>query len=398
MSASTTDSSAPPTVEEVERIVAIANPVVRNLEITHCYGRLSAAMAQRTGPCANWCTFATWASRQAGRTIRGEDLIETLRTRLHAGPELLHPLASLGRVLLRKGLFDPQSPIGRLTGQLHTPFDVFERTSDAVGRGNRKVFEEIGLEFARYLQDVAPAAGSDPADPHLRAFLDGLRPGEPPDGQRYLRQAFTRYTRAAQAEDEAARAQLLLLANLEIGMHEQTRLQPEITAALDALVVDPKQFRRRLIKALFPARSWLVRLRLFFRRLLGRPARFDAATNALVAIARQHTRAVITEHLMTLGLPSGGRLRLGSDLSGEFPASLKEITNPDLHALLERIDPTPDSLRETGAVDWAELPDRLHFILDMFRCYQERRDLFEPPFTPEQVAALTAGRLPGGRL
>jgi hypothetical protein len=66
--------------------------------------------------------------------------------------------------------------------------------------------------------------------------------------------------------------------------------------------------------------------------------------------------------------------------------------------LLERTDPTPDSLRETGALDWADLPDRLHFIVDLFRCYQERRALLEPPFTDEQVAALTAGRLPGGRL
>src|SRR3712207_6973910 len=56
-----------------------------------------------------------------------------------------------------------------------------------------------------------------------------------------------------------------------------------------------------------------------------------------------------------------------------FPATLREITNPDLRLLLERIDPTPDSLRETGAVDWADLPDRLHFILDLFRCYQEDR-------------------------
>lgn len=204
--------------------MAIASPVVRNLEITHCYGRLSAAMEQRTGRCANWCTFATWASRQAGRTIRGEDLIETLRTRLHQGPGFLHPLASLGRVVLRRGLFDPQTRLGRLTAQLHTPFDVFERTSDAVGRGNRKVFEEIGLEFARYLHEVPCDADVD--SPQLRAFLDRLRAGEPPDGQRYLRQAFARYARAAATTDERARAQLLLLANLEVAMHEQTRLQP----------------------------------------------------------------------------------------------------------------------------------------------------------------------------
>jgi len=34
--------------------------------------------ATRCSPGANWCTFATWASRQAGQTIRQEDLARTL--------------------------------------------------------------------------------------------------------------------------------------------------------------------------------------------------------------------------------------------------------------------------------------------------------------------------------
>ena len=53
------------TVAEVERIAAMTDPVIRNLRITECYSRLAAAM----GPDgSNWCTYATWASRQAGRT------------------------------------------------------------------------------------------------------------------------------------------------------------------------------------------------------------------------------------------------------------------------------------------------------------------------------------------
>ena len=96
--------------------------------------------------------------------------------------------------------------------------------------------------------------------------------------------------------------------------------------------------------------------------------------------------------------PNGVRLRLGDDLSAGLPASLKQITNPDLKALLNRVDPMPDSLHESGAVDWADLPDRLHFIVDMFRCYQESHDLLELPFTPDQVVALKSGRLPDGQL
>ena len=62
---------------------------------------------------------------------------------------MLHPIATLWRRLLRRGLFQRETRIGRLTHELHTPFDAFERASDAVARGNLKVFEEIGLQFAR---------------------------------------------------------------------------------------------------------------------------------------------------------------------------------------------------------------------------------------------------------
>jgi hypothetical protein len=92
-----------------------------------------------------------------------------------------------------------------------------------VARGNLKVFVEIGLEFARYFEAADPAA-----------FVEGLRPGDPPEGQRYLRQAFARYEQARLEPDAKTRAELTLLANLEIGFHEQTRLQPEIRESLDA--------------------------------------------------------------------------------------------------------------------------------------------------------------------
>src|SRR5919107_1646064 len=357
MAGHVTDIPAAPSVEEVRRIAAIASPVIRNLEITQCYGRLSVAMAQRTGRCANWCTFATWASRQAGRTIRGEDLIETLRTRLRQGPRFLHPLASLGRVLLRRGLFDPQTRLGRLTAQLHTPFDVFERTSDAVGRGNRKVFEEIGLEFARYLHAVPSDAGAD--SPRLRAFLDGLRPGEPPDGQRYLSQAFTRYARAAATTDEHARAQLLLLANLEIGMHEQTRLQPEIRASLDAPYDVKQDLDRRLLRVLAP---WWHRPPRALTRLAG--AVGARAQRGLADMLRE----IITRSLMVMSLP-GRVLYLGAHMDEPVPAALAELTDAELVALLGRFEPELPAIGDTGARDWSDFDQRMHYIAHLFRAF-----------------------------
>jgi len=104
-----------PGVDEVRKIAAIKNPVIRNLEITYCYSRLATAFAARTGEGANWCSYATWASRQAGGTIRGEDLLERLGRKLQEGRWLLHPIATPWRRLLRRGLFQRDSRIGRLT-------------------------------------------------------------------------------------------------------------------------------------------------------------------------------------------------------------------------------------------------------------------------------------------
>ena len=68
----------PPTVADVERIAALADPVVRNLQITQ-FAELSTAFASPDRAGANWCTFATWASRQAARRSTKEDLARTLK-------------------------------------------------------------------------------------------------------------------------------------------------------------------------------------------------------------------------------------------------------------------------------------------------------------------------------
>ena len=61
------------------------------------------------------------------------------------GRETGHALARLVLGDLA-GLFDRESRLGGLVLRLHTPFDAFELASDAVARGNRKVFAEIGTE------------------------------------------------------------------------------------------------------------------------------------------------------------------------------------------------------------------------------------------------------------
>jgi hypothetical protein len=382
---------AAPAPEEVSRIAAISNPILRNLEITQCYSRLAAAVAAGSGQGANWCTFATWASRQAGRTIRGEDALAFVRARLARGPELMHPVASLWRSLLRRGLLDRGSRLGRLTAELHTPFDALELASDAVARGNKKVFEEIGLEFARFLRECpadAPVDGDE-----VKTFLAGLRPGDPPDGQRYLRQAFRRYQRGRTEVDAKTRTEMVLLANLEIGLHEQTRLQPEIREALDAAYVAEQDLGRRLLDALLPPGT---RAR---RAVPDRPAAaaLGALGSRLQSAGAEITREVITESLMVLSLP-GRVLALSAHLPDPYPEALREIANDELAALVARFEPVAPAPDDCGARDWSELEQRMHYIVHLFRALHEQADLFDAPFTQAQVDAFMAGSIPDGEL
>jgi hypothetical protein len=383
-------------IAEVDRIATLSDPVLRNLQITQCYHELSFVLAKRTGPWANWCTFATWASKQAGQTIRKEDLVRALEDILTATSTTMQAAANVATVAQQIGAQGDIEEVRQRVWEGLDPFAAIDRTSAAIARGNLKVFAEIGREFARFDVDCLNDKTFD--SDNIARFIAALRPGDPPDGQRYLRQAFPRYYQAFFDSEPKTRAELMLLANLEIGLHEQIRLQPEIAAALDAPLVDLPQFTRRLIGALFPYLSWPIYAFMLFMRLLNRPIKLDIAINQLVATAQQQVRWLLTEHMLVLCFPHGVRLRLGDDLSARFPENLKRITNSDLRTFLEQIDPTPDSLRETGAVDWADLPDRVHFIVDLFRCYEETLDLMEPPFTPDQVTEVKAGRLPSGPL
>jgi hypothetical protein len=386
---------SPPTVDDVTRIAALADPVIRNLQITACYHQLARAMTARTGVCANWCTFATWASKQAGQTIRKEDVARTLEDIIRSA---LSAQSAEEMSAAAQAFGSPRSAdeIQESVFDVLNPLAAFDRASDAVARGNRKVFEEIGYQFARFyalcLNDTAFDAEK------IAAFNAGLRDGEPPDGQRYLTQAFSRYYRAFFEPDAKARAELILLANVEIGLHEQTRLQPEISEAMNAAFVDRQTFRWRLLRALFPYGGWLAWLRLLLLRLFDRPSAFDALLDNLLAEAQRRARLLITEYVMTITLPPDVRVHLGSDLPGEFPASLQQVDLDDLCSLLASFDPMPDSPGGTGAVDWSNLRERLHFIADLFRCYQETEALFDAPFSAEQVAELQQGKVPQGRL
>ncbi len=380
-----------PTVDEIDRIARMQDPIMRNLQITQCYYEISQSVAGLTGFSANWCTFATWASKQAGQTIREEDLLRAFEERFYLSADISAELERIATGLRRLGAnVQAHLPKEAILRTLN-PAAAFARAAASVARGNKKVFEEIGREFARFVELFRDDAHLD-RDKAAR-FCAALRPGEPPDGQRLLSEAFTTYCEA-RFRTGKEKAELMLLANLCAGFHEQIRLQPEIAEALNASLGDGAELKRKLIGLVLPG--------LYDRaddRLLPRHrAYFDPVFNRIIDDANRLIRQVVTDHLMVLHLAGTEIVWLGRDLNGAFPESLKGIHNARLKQWLERVDVTPDSVNGSGAIDWADFADRMHFIADFFRVYQERQLIFDAPFTNGQIASLKSGVRPDGRL
>ena len=379
---------APPSVHDVADVAGLSDPVLRNLWITHHYHRLAVSLASHARSGANWCTFAVWASRQAGQTIRGEDVLDVLETRLRHDPGIVSGLNRLWRAVFVHAIEQPASKRSRFLRIMTA--GPLARASDAVARGNQKVYAEIAREFARFLP-LCESGHISAAT--LSGFLQGLRPGPAPDGQDGLGRAFTCYAAAFATSDPRDSAELLLLGNLEIGLHEQTRLQPEILEALEVPYGTFTDVGRRLLHVLHPVSDeWSGTLRGPLALLLGATAHVAGLT------LNGAMRHLMTERMMTLSLPPGPAVHLGRSLDGDYPALLSDPRNATLVALLLRFQARDGVAGDVGAYDWSVLEQRMRLITRLFRLRHEDALLFSDPYTSDQVAAFQAGRLPEGEL
>lgn len=384
----TTMPPPPPGPDDVRRIAATSDPVVRNLQITLAYYDISRGCRDRVTAGANWCTFATWASQQAGHTIRGEDLLDNLKRRSLLPAPLWRVDQKVGRWLVRRGLFNPDTRLGRLATAVAGPLQGLEAASRQIADGNRKVFEEIGAEFARFLATRANDTERD--DDALETFCATLRPGPPPDGQDYLKAAFRHYYAAKFTPDPAVRSQREYLGNVLIGFHEQIRLQPQIQGGMTDPVVDELTWGGKLAEAIIPGsrgQGWRATLTAPLRPLL-RPVRAEML---------RLIRDAVTAHMMSLTV-AGRQWVLSHGIDLPPSPHLETLTEPELVELLAKVpggvNPGPD----VGATDWADFGQRMRYIGYLFRVYHQRPDAYDPPFSDGQIDTIRAGQLPAGQL
>jgi hypothetical protein len=396
------------TPQRVEEIIGLApRPALRNLLITDAYHRLALSLGELFGGedlC--WPVFATWASKQAGVFIRKDEVPKVLRSTLTQPGEAPKGLRRLASRL-------PQGDVLLLeTGQA-----IVDGIARFIMLGNEIVFAELGDAFADFIRTFSdPAARTEdnlarfierfatgPSMPDtVHVFDEGSMVRSNSGGQSLIRDAMGHYFAALHERDPNARAELILLANVECGLHEQIRLQPYILGALDAPVEE------------------LLRLAYDFR-----PDRAHPLADELAALVRR----LSTELLMTLPVP-GQTLHLGTDLPASpgkalWPRELEHLEHPgllrlarqvgayetreaqlDLHdriedwfeSLLAKLDLAEREVQGTGADDWATLGDRMRYIFELFRSRQREPSLLIPPFSDEQVGEMLDGRVPTGPL
>jgi hypothetical protein len=370
---------APTSLERIEWITALDEfPVRRNLLITQAYHDLSSELAHALGSGnANWCTFATWASRCAGTFVREDEVPVRFRAQLGQ----LEPV--------RVALAQTQSALERVHddaridahGLLELMRDVVRSVSTLITAGNLTVFGELAPVFARTLEAFAADEGPDALAPVYETLEPGMTER---GGQSLLQSALGHYAAARIEPDPQRQAARMLIANAQIGLHEQIRLQPFIAGSIDAPI------REALYEALETSGSKLPA-----------PIRHEAhaVMSRLVHPVADHAgklwEELVTRFAMTLPLPSG-TVMLGRKLSPPpgaplYPSTLDPIVEEQVAEFLLHYGAHEPHSFGHGAVNWAMLSDRMRFILDLFRSRQCDLTLLHEPFKVEQREALLAG-------
>jgi hypothetical protein len=349
-----------PTIPEISEM---EDPCLRNLWITQTYHQLGTQMAARgLAPDATWALFAVWASKSAGRMIRGEELPTALRGGIEHNAVLHEQRDTLNRrwswaqrLRLADGFH-----VSQLAGLTD---DVARDVSRQLAEGNRLVFAELAPMFHSLARGDHPSVTSE------------------------LEQPVADYEQALVETDPDKRSVHVLRANVAAVAHEQQRLQTFIAGAVDAPITDALHgLINSHIARFLP--GWVL-------RHLARPA--VATLNDELTRLWQDSATALLMRLVTadedldlhdtLPIPPGSAALFVPPLSG-----------PEAAAALGVWDRTGGLGRPCGAEDWVSLKERMGYIVNLFRSRQRRPSLADAPFTQEQLVEMATGQLPSGRL
>ena len=374
---------------DVAVIVAMPDPIVRNLWITQAYHDLGVRMgAHLTGKEStgegSWASYGTWASRTAGSTMRYQILPSEIRDAYNADRAFRDALDRVGKhSWLRK--------LGMVRFlDNHTLMGIFEtelsRISGHVAKGNGIVFAELAPVYANMIAKFDQ--GEILQGEALEEFIAAQDLKGEPESIAIFEDAIRNYFLAMRTEEQVQRAQLICLANLQAGLHEQQRLQGPIAAALEAPVTEG------LLKV---RHWWLVQLLLKVPVLGWLLRQLDRGFLALLPEVERLAEVLETKLMMaikmhTISMPLSEDVPPNAD-GTMFPPDLEPVVLPELTKLLEQWAGSMSTNANSGARNWKNLDDRMRFIFALFRSRQQTPDLLAQPFTEQEREALLSGDL-----
>jgi len=244
------------------------------------------------------------------------------------------------------------------------------------------IFNELAWSFVdltnTFYKDWQPDIAKFEAFLDKHCILGDVNVG----GQDLIRESMTCFYEARFEMNKKKKAEMILLANLLIGLHEQTRLQPVIDKAL---AVPFDVFTKGLMDGKEQPESVWQKL----------------SQNA-VGYSRKTILRTVTRMLMSYSLPTRD-LKLGQDLIAptgmvNYPKELFTIENERCNEIIRTFGTGVDTLSGSAADNWGRLKDRMNFLVDFFRSYQHYSQLLQQPFLESQIELIEAGRFPSGTL
>jgi hypothetical protein len=331
---------------ESVRFVAAMEPGergCRNHIISRSYYEIGCKMREKFGQeNADWATTAAWASGAVGVIIRHEE-------------------TETSRVL---------SVAKHLGGRMYD--DVLEQTRKNLEEGNRQVYSELGWAFAKFAALVANGVTWDPdCDERQLAFLPDCRRSVPVEWQSKtdLEPAFLMYLEALRLrqQDQAGRpdlqksrkrqAELIFAANVLVTVAEQAGLQPYIDAGFTRVA--------RSIQS----------------NPLGHVPYVRGGVQVIAYSAQALGQRVVTE--FGIKVPIGDQtVSVGKSIrryGRGWAADLEVLSEPCARKVWEDYSRGRPDGRGSGAADWTVMGDRMNFITNFFRAWQQDPILLREP-------------------
>jgi hypothetical protein len=355
----------------IKATISNRNLIVRNLQVTLGYYRLSQGMRKVLGSRnVTWVGIATYASKTAGQAIRHELMPQRIKSALIRAAGYDETFMFLRDVLIEPA----QDPVDETTNRLA---EALSEVSLLVSEGNVMVYAELAEPFLEFIKRFSDVWSRDDAE--LNRFVsECLRSGAIEEGgQDWLIEAFRAFYDARFETDPKLKAEHVFHANMLVGLHEQTRLQPFIERALAVPVT-----------------------------VIGSSG---TSTHSAVTDDKEKPGVTLklamkwgTRMLMSLTLPNR-ELRLAQDVIAptgvvRFAPDLITLEQPRVIELVSSFNRDADTLSGSAADNWASLAERMGFIVDLFRSHQQYKRMFEPPFLEDQIAAIDSGFMPAGPL